>query len=180
MAVYMATTHCPAWCANQVGLLWGGKGHWADTKKRRSTVGIWEYGCPGLVEMKTHLQTKRAQYPEERPARWDHGAAGFSFQTYYQYRSRRVAIDHWTPLRRVRAGGRRSKSAPDGSNRRAAIKSRGFSIWEVKRVSFCRHTGSESKFHFFTSALEISASCGLIVVSQIVKLIYSINSLVKP
>lgn len=55
----------------------GGKGHGADTKQRRSSVGIWEYGCPGPAEMKTHLQTKRAQYPKKRPARWDHGAAGF-------------------------------------------------------------------------------------------------------
>lgn len=104
MAVYTATTHCPAWCANQVGLLWGRKGHRADTKQSRSSVGIWEYGCPGLVEMKTHLQTKRAQYPEESAARWDHGAAGFSFQTYYQYRSRSAAIDHRTLLKTVRSG----------------------------------------------------------------------------
>lgn len=41
----------------------------ADTKQRRSSVGIWEYEGPGLPEMKTHLQTKRGQYPGERPAR---------------------------------------------------------------------------------------------------------------
>lgn len=94
MAVYMAATHCPAWCANQVGLLWEKKRSSADTKRRRSSVGIREYERP---EMKTHLRTKRGQYAEDRPARWDQGASTFSSPTYYHYRSdRSSAIDHQT------------------------------------------------------------------------------------
>lgn len=62
MAVYRAATHCPASSANQVGLLWKKRSP-ADTKQGRSSVGIWEYEGPGLAEMKTHLQTKRGQYP---------------------------------------------------------------------------------------------------------------------
>lgn len=41
----------------------------ADARRRRSALGLWEYGCPGVPQMKTHFQTKRAQYPEEVPAR---------------------------------------------------------------------------------------------------------------
>lgn len=67
------------------------KGHRADTKQRRSSVGIWEYGCPGPAEMKTHVQTKRAQYPRKRPRQmrsWSGRASIPPPQTDYQYRSR--------------------------------------------------------------------------------------------
>lgn len=47
-------------------------------------LGIW---TSRPAEMKTHLQTKRAQYPKKRPRQMSTGAAGFSSQTYY-HRSR--------------------------------------------------------------------------------------------
>lgn len=83
MAVYRAATHCPARCANQAGLLCRKKGHRADTKRRRRSVGVWEYEGPGRLQMKTHLQTKHGQYPGAGPS-----IPPPPSQTYYHHRSR--------------------------------------------------------------------------------------------